>query len=179
MGSWDHKNVQVWVWRMPTFQNNRILGSSVNRYLWFYFFHLTKSLPPCWALAILVFINPSRKQKHVRDLDVTRFNDATFNEHITDRCDIVKSKISWILRTFHSRHQLPMITLWKSLVLCHWDYCSQLWSPSNVGNIQSLELLQKAFVNRIEGMSCLNYWEQLRALWLQSLERRRERFKII
>ena len=72
-----------------------------------------------------------------------------------------------------------MVTLWKSLVLCHLDYCSQLWSPSNIGSIQSLELLQKAFVNRIEGMSCLNYWEQLRALRLQSLERRRERYRII
>ena len=120
-----------------------------------------------------------KEAEHVRDLGVTLSNDATFNQHITERCELVKSKISWIFRTFQSRNRLPMLTLWKLLVLCHLDYCSQLWSPSNVGNIQRLELLQKAFVSRIEGMSHLNYWDQLKHLRLQSLERRRERYQII
>ena len=61
-----------------------------------------------------------------------------------------------------------MVILCKSLVLCHLDYCGQLWSPSNIGSIQSLKLPQKAFVTRTEGMSCLNYWEELDALRLQS-----------
>ena len=117
--------------------------------------------------------------KHVRNLGVTLSNDATFNQHITDRCELVKAKVAWILRTFHSRDRLPMLTLWKTLVLCHLDYCSQLWSPSDVGSTQRLELLQKAFTSRIEGMSSLNYWDQLRHLRLQSLERRRERYQII
>ena len=64
-------------------------------------------------------------------------------------------------------------------MLCHLDYCSQLWSPSDVGSTQRIELLQKAFTSRIEGMSSLNYWDQLRHLRLQSLERRRERYQII
>ena len=29
-----------------------------------------------------------------------------------------------------------MLTLWKSLVMPILDYCSQLWSPSKVGEIQ-------------------------------------------
>ena len=99
---------------------------------------------------------------------MTLSKDATFSQHITvrcDRCELVKSKIAWILKTFQSRHCLPVLTLWKTLlVLSHLDYCSKLWSPSNVGNIQRPELLQKAFVFRIEGMSCLSYWEQLRQL---------------
>ena len=71
------------------------------------------------------------------------------------------------------------LKLWKTLVLCHLDYCSQLWSPSDVGSTQRIELLQKAFTSRIEGMSSLNYWDQLRHLRLQSLERRRECYQII
>ena len=86
-----------------------------------------------------------KETKHVRDLGVTLSNDATFNQHITDRCELVKAKVAWTLRTFHSRACLPMLTLWKTLVLCHLDYCSQLWSPSDVGSTQRLELLQKAF----------------------------------
>ena len=72
-----------------------------------------------------------------------------------------------------------MLTLWKTLIMCHLDYCSQLWSPSRTGNIQSLELLQKAFLRRISGMADLTYWDQLAQLRLYSLERRRERYQII
>ena len=119
------------------------------------------------------------EKQHVRDLGVTLSNDASFSEHIMERCEIVKSKISWILRTFSSRHRIPMLTLWKSLILCHLEYCSQLWSPSTVGSTQSLELLQKAFLNRIDGLRDLSYWEQLKELKMFSLERRRERYQVI
>ena len=117
--------------------------------------------------------------QHVRDLGVTLSNDATFKQHIHERCELVKDKISWVLRTFRCRDRLPMLTLWKSLILSHVEYCSQLWSPSSVGHTQSLELLQKSFVSRIYGMEELSYWEQLKTLNLYSLERRRERYQVI
>ena len=119
------------------------------------------------------------EKQHVRDLGVTLSNDATFTQHIAERCLQVKSKTAWILRTFQSRHHTPMITLWKTLVLCHLDYCSQLWSPSTAGNIQCLEQLQRAFITRIAGMADLAYWDQLTSLKLYSLERRRDRYQII
>ena len=120
-----------------------------------------------------------QEKQHIRDLGVTLSNDATFTQHILERCEVVKSKIAWVLRTFRSRQATPMLTMWKTLIMCHLDYCSQLWSPSRVGNIQTLELLQKAFINKIEGMSELSYWEQLKTLKLYSLERRRERYQAI
>ena len=119
------------------------------------------------------------EQEQVCDLGVTMSSDATFTNHIMDRCELVKSKISWVLRTFQSRHCLPMLTLWKTLIRCHLEYCSQLWSPNTIGATQSLELLQRAFVSRIEGMHGLSYWDQLCKLKLFSLERRRERYQII
>ena len=117
--------------------------------------------------------------QHVRDLGVTLSNDATFKQHIHERCELAKDKISWVLRTFRSRDRLPMLTLWKSLILSHVEYCSQLWSPSTVGHTQSLELLQKSFISRIYGMNELSYWEQLETLKLYSLERRRERYQVL
>ena len=72
-----------------------------------------------------------------------------------------------------------MLTLWKTLIMCHLDYCSQLWSPSRAGDIQSLELLQKAYLRRITGMAGKTYWDQLLQLKLYSLERRRERYQMI
>ena len=112
----------------------------------------------------------------VRDLGVTLSNDATFSEHISERIASVRTKIGWVLRTFRTRERLPMLTLWKQLILCDLDYCSQLWNPSKIGDIQALELLQRAYLRCIDGIQGLNYWEQLKELKLYSLERRRERY---
>ena len=117
--------------------------------------------------------------QHVRDLGVTLSNNATFKQDILERCELVKDKISWVLRTFRTRDRTPMLTLWKLLILYHLEYCSQLWSPSSVGHTQSLEVLQKSFISCIYGMQDLSYWEQLKSLKLYSLERRRERYQVI
>ena len=119
------------------------------------------------------------EKQHVRDLGITMSNDATFSTHIQNKCTSIKSKIAWVLRTFKTRDPLPMLTLWKTQIMCHLDYCSQLWSPCKTGNIQSLELLQKAFFTRIRGMQSMSYWDQLIHLKAFSLERRRERYQII
>ena len=72
-----------------------------------------------------------------------------------------------------------MLVLWKSLVRSNIDYCCQLWNPSKVDDIQSIEQIQRSFVRKISGMQGLSYWEQLAALQLYSLERRRERYIIL
>ena len=72
-----------------------------------------------------------------------------------------------------------MLTLWKSLVIPIVDYCSQLWSPSKVGEIQQLEEIQKAFSRKFRSPTRNDYWERLQKFHLYSLERRRERYCII
>ena len=46
-------------------------------------------------------------------------------------------------------------------------------------DIQMLEQVQRNFILKITGMEQLSYWEQLHALSMYSLERRRERYLII
>ena len=72
-----------------------------------------------------------------------------------------------------------MDLLWKSLVLCKLDYCSQLWSPTAKGDIQKLEMVQRSFIRKFDEVRDLNYWAQLQKLNLYSLERRRERYMVI
>ena len=122
---------------------------------------------------------PITECPHVRDLGITMSNDATFAEHLIKKCTAVRNKIAWVLRTFSARDSRTMLTLWKTQVIFHLEYCSQLWSLTKTGSIQSLELLQKAFFKQIKGMYNLNYWEQLSALKSYSLERRRERYRCI
>ena len=71
------------------------------------------------------------------------------------------------------------MTLYKSLVRSHLEYCCPLWNSSTLADIQQLEGVQRTFTSRISGVGHLNYWERLKALNLMSLQRRRERYIII
>ena len=42
------------------------------------------------------------------------------------------------MQVFKTRSVPAMLTIWKSLILCHIDYCSQLWSPFKTGKIQAV-----------------------------------------
>ena len=66
----------------------------------------------------------------VKDLGVIMTNDGKFDDHINVVVSKVNNLVSWILRTFEARDEKTMLTLWKSLVIPHLDYCSQLWSPT-------------------------------------------------
>ena len=50
-----------------------------------------------------------------------------------------------------------MMTLWKSLVTPILDYCSQLWCPIQVGQIQQLEEIQQAYTRKIRFNEHANY----------------------
>ena len=122
---------------------------------------------------------PIEVKTSVKDLGVLMSSTAEFSEHISSTALSANLKAGWVLRTFRTRYPVLMLALWKSLILPIIDYCCQLWSPSAVGQIQLLEDVQKSYINKIHGMSHLNYWEQLSRLKLFSLQRRRERYIIL
>ena len=84
----------------------------------------------------------------------------------------------WILRTFSMRSKPVLLTLFKSLVILHLDYGSQLWSPFQVKSINALERV-RVFTKHINGMHNLSYAERLKSLGIYSLQRRRDRYMAI
>ncbi|KAI0216216.1 hypothetical protein LSAT2_031752 [Lamellibrachia satsuma] len=62
-------------------------------------------------------------------------NDGTFKKHIQHAVSEAKRQCEWLLRTFGTRQVLPMLILWKSLVQCKLNYCSQLCCPTETGDI--------------------------------------------
>jgi hypothetical protein len=122
---------------------------------------------------------PIPNKTDTKDLGIKMSTNATFSLHITETAEKAVKLASWILRTFMSREQNIMLTLWKSLVLSRMEYNCPLWNPMKIGEIKCLEAVQRTFTSKITGMDTLNYWERLSALNLYSLQRRRDRYDII
>ena len=123
--------------------------------------------------------NIVERQEAVRDLGIMMSEDATFKDQIEKVAKKVRQKTGWVLRTFYSRKTLLMKTLFKTLVVPHIDYCSQLWMPVKPVEILKIERLQKDFLNRIPALRGENYWQKLKMLKMISLQRRQERYRII
>ena len=79
------------------------------------------------------------------------------------------------------RDSLTMRTLWISLLRPTIDYCSPLWSPkpTNYGAIDHLEGVLRSFSKHVDNLRDLPYGDRLKAMNLQSIQRRHERYKII
>ena len=109
---------------------------------------------------------------NLRDLGVILSDDGSFDDHIIKVGKKVRQKMGWVMRTFYSRRQDLMKTLYKPLIVPHVDYCSQLWMPIKSTSIQTIEKLQRDFFNRIPAIKELNYWDQLKSMKMISLQRR-------
>ena len=74
-----------------------------------------------------------------------------------------------------------MRTLWISLIRPIIDYCSPLWSPkpTDYRAIDRLEGVLRSFSKQVDGLRDLSYSDRLKAMNLQSIQRRHERYKII
>ena len=120
--------------------------------------------------------------KHVntsKDLGVIFDKSGSFRTHITVQCSKATKICGYIFRTFISREQNVLITLFKSLILPIIEYGCVLWHPYIQLEINHVEEVQRVFTRRIKGLEGCTYWERLKALGIFSLERRRERYIIL
>ena len=107
----------------------------------------------------------------IRDLGVIMADDGEFDQHIEKVVKKVPQKIGWILRTFYTRRTDILKQLWKSLLQCHIDYCSQLYMPGTVRGMLDIEKLFYDFLARIPEVCEDNYWIRLSKLKMLSQER--------
>ena len=116
-----------------------------------------------------------------RDLGVRLSSDLSFNLQIEKSVTTASQLVGWALRSFRCRGSYILLTILKTLVQPHLDYCCQLWSPSTQYLINRIEKVQKSLISRIRDRSLigLDYWQKLQLLRVYSQERRRERYAII
>ena len=119
------------------------------------------------------------KSENVRDLGVVISEDLSFKHHITEMVSNATKFSSWLLRTFYTRNNEAMLLFLKTYIICRLEYCSPVWCPHKIKEIEQIEAVQRSFTARIENLEKLDYWQRLEHLNLYSLQRRRERFAII
>ena len=78
----------------------------------------------------------------LRDLGVIMSDDGKFEEHIQNVVSKIRQKVGWMLRTFYTRRKDILKQLWKTLLQCHIDYCSQLYMPSQSQALQAMRHLE-------------------------------------
>ena len=115
----------------------------------------------------------------VKDLGVMVTSDLSWKPHVSIIAQRATKVAAWVLSAFKTRDKCTMLTLYKSIVRSHLEYCCPLWNSSSNSNIQQLEGVQRSFTSRIDSVKHLDYWQRLKALNLMSLQRRRERYTII
>jgi hypothetical protein len=87
--------------------------------------------------------------------------------------------LGMIKRSFISRNKDIVLTLYKSLVRPHLEYCVQAWRPHFVKDIALIEGVQKRATYMISGLHDVSYENRLRNLKLTTLETRRLRGDLI
>ena len=84
-----------------------------------------------------------------------------------------------IKRTFSYFSKESLLTLYKSYVRPHLEFCVQAWSPFLKKDIIILEKVQRRATKLLAGITNLSYEERLRILQLTTLEDRRLRGDLI
>ena len=119
-----------------------------------------------------VLLSPTNELK---DLGVRISSDLSWKPQIGVVMSKSRSMAAWVLSVFRSREPELMMTLYKTYVRTQLEYCSILWHPLTVEDIETIEGVQRTFTSKIVGLSDKNYWERLEILNLMSLQLRRER----
>ena len=69
--------------------------------------------------------------------------------------------------------------MFKTLVMPHLHYCSQLWLPVDAAGILKLEKVQFDFLKKIPELKDKSYWNALTHMKMTSVQRRMERYRLI
>jgi len=99
--------------------------------------------------------------------------------HCRDSYSKANRMLGMISRTIAYRHPTVLLNLYKSLVRPHVDYCSSVWNPYYVKDIELLERVQHRFTRLFSELRNLPYDDRLRQLGLWSLQKRRNRTDLI
>ena len=114
-----------------------------------------------------------------RDLGIQVGAKGDFKKHISMVVAKCKQVSAWLLRTFRNRNQLFMKFLYRTYIGPHLDYASQVWGPTTLQELDSLESVMRSWTRRIPSLQGLHAWDRLEKIQMSSVQRRMERYLCI
>lgn len=117
--------------------------------------------------------SPLSRVSFCADLGVCMDSSLSFSKHINNVTVKAKQRASLLLRCFISKDPVILMKAFTVYVRPLLEYCSPVWSPCSVCNINLLESVQRCFTKRLLGMRNLSYEDRLKVLGLERLELRR------
>ena len=115
----------------------------------------------------------------VRDLGVYVDRQLNWESHVAKITLQARKMTFWILNVFKTRDKYTLMLLFNSLIRSRLEYCCEVWDRSSINVINKIEQIQRQFTRKIRGLEDTNYWDRLKILNIFSLQRRRERQRII
>jgi Reverse transcriptase (RNA-dependent DNA polymerase)/Endonuclease-reverse transcriptase len=111
--------------------------------------------------------------KEVKDLGISFNCRLNFASHITSLIAKAKQRVFLLRKSFTCSAPGALILGFKTYVIPSLEYCSQVWSPSNIGDKTHIEAVQRSFTKVLAGDPGLSYRHRLELFGLRTLEYRR------
>jgi hypothetical protein len=111
--------------------------------------------------------------EHVKDLGVYFSKNLNFAYHCNYVYSCASRRLSLMLRSFINRDKFFLTRMFKTYIRPIVEYCSCVWCPHFIKDIDLIESIQRRFTRSIPGLASLPYTTRLERLGLQSLELRR------
>ena len=114
-----------------------------------------------------------------KDLGVIIDSRLAFNKHIDAVVASAKRRCYLLFKSFKSRDIHVMMFAYKVYVLPLLEYCSSIWCPSKLSDVDRIEKVQRSFTKKLHGLTDMSYNERLVSCNLPTLEIRRLRTDLI
>jgi len=114
-----------------------------------------------------------------KDLGVWISADMKCSKPSMYACNKTMKVLGMIKRTIRFKDMRVMLSLYKSLVRPHVEYCISAWNPHYKKDKELIEKVQRRFTKMINNMEGQSYEERLYCLKLWTLEERRNRQDLI
>ena len=114
-----------------------------------------------------------------RDLGVTIDNSGKVGEQCAAMARRANNVLRQIKRKIRCKSKNVILSLYKSLVRPHLDYCVQVWGPYLKKDTNLIEAVQRRALRLIDNFKYLSYDKRLQKVQMTSLEKRRVRGDLI
>ena len=83
------------------------------------------------------------------------------------------------MRVFRNRSLSFLRFLYKTYICAHLDYGSQIWAPTKLQEIDSLESIVRAWTRRVPTLREYHSWDRMEMMNISSVQRRQERYQVL